>query len=130
VSKYLWRGADPRYRDDAGIPVLHLAAAADKPVVIRQIMKTGGEVNAVCDSGDTALHLAAMMGGVEVVQELLKARANPFALDINDMLPVEIAELNDNKAVHKMLRLAMDRIKNSGSRGGSSKPGKSDLMVA
>ena len=65
-------GNDPNTRDYTGRAPLHLAAANSTPEIVQTLIDHGARLVARLVDGKTALHLAAMRGGVEIVSALLR----------------------------------------------------------
>ncbi|KAI9774836.1 MAG: hypothetical protein M1840_000052 [Geoglossum simile] len=69
----LGAGADPQATDARDCTVLMWAAQFGGPGIVRMLLETNRvDVNAVAVDGDTALHCAAIMGHVEVLELLLE----------------------------------------------------------
>ncbi|KAM0287752.1 hypothetical protein ACHAQH_000283 [Verticillium albo-atrum] len=64
-------GADPNQRDYTGRSPLHLAVISSTPDVARALVDHGARLTARLADGNTALHLAAERGNVEMVRILM-----------------------------------------------------------
>ena len=96
-------------RNYKGATGLILAAVEGDPEMVRLFLDKGAKVQAKCNqylySGQTALHLAAGMGYLRVVQVLLEHDAEVNATDVNDETPLhEAAVQGRNEMVSLLLR--------------------------
>lgn len=92
---------------------LPLAAGAHEELVrsaemgrveqVRQLLKTGVDVNSRLNDGSTALHWAVLRDQQDAVAELLKAGAEPVALNRNGISPLFLAVQNGNEKIAAML---------------------------
>ncbi|RYP91396.1 hypothetical protein DL770_002441 [Monosporascus sp. CRB-9-2] len=70
-------GADPNKRDYTGRTPLHLAVISSTPEIVKCLVDHGARLTARLADGQTALHLAAARGNVQMVTILLeKSNAN------------------------------------------------------
>jgi ankyrin repeat protein len=89
VRDLLTAGADPEVRDHFGFTTLMRAAGRGQARVVRVLLEHGAEVNAKSDPGPdgapallrTPLMLAAMSGDLRTLFLLLRAGADPLAID-------------------------------------------------
>jgi len=72
-----------RYRDKNGLSLLHLAALANQPELIRFLVQEGLSVDVQDSRGNTPLHHAAYYGKLQAVQTLLALGADLNARNIH-----------------------------------------------
>lgn len=86
-------GADPKVRDDHGDTPLHKAADADRPRLVRELIRKGADVNSRDGSGCTPLHNACweFKGDPGVLEALLKAGADIHAKNSDGKEPLDCA---------------------------------------
>ena len=87
ASRYSWdsavftvlieAGADVGARNGHGQTPLHLAAEANKPVVVSQLVEAGADLDARDRNGNTPLHASARGGYPPVAHRLLELGADP-----------------------------------------------------
>lgn len=75
----------------AGWTPLHYAAAGNSLPVLQLLLLHGAQVDARAPNGRTALMLAALHAGDEVVDALLAAGADPQAKERNDLSAADLA---------------------------------------
>ena len=63
-----------------------------------------GDVNATSNKGTTPLKFSAEKGHLEIVQLLMKKKANLVALDIKGKTPLQVAEKNGEIDIIKLLK--------------------------
>jgi ankyrin repeat protein len=61
------------YRQFANWTALHWAASSGRSPCVRALIDSGATVNALSDNKQTALHVAALAGYVQVAEELVAA---------------------------------------------------------
>ncbi|NLF08448.1 MAG: hypothetical protein GX594_10785 [Pirellulaceae bacterium] len=88
VVSLLQQGASP----DAGMVS---AAQARNVILLRLLLDKGAKVNARSKSGSTALHTAALQGGIEVVRLLLEEGADPNVKNDQGQTPLHFAISGD-----------------------------------
>ncbi|KAG1057190.1 hypothetical protein G6F43_000969 [Rhizopus delemar] len=112
VQALLELGADPNEKDHAGWTPLHEAALRGRIEVIKILLKHGADINAKGGTdSDTPLHDATENNHCEVVELLLEHGANPFAINANDVEPLDIAIENDFVDIIMVLQAASPVIK-------------------
>ena len=76
---------------------------------IKQLLKSGTDVNARLNDGSTALHTAVLNDQSDVVAALLDAGADPVVLNRNGVSPLSLAVQNGNAdIVAKLLKAGAD----------------------
>jgi ankyrin repeat protein len=86
-------GADPKVRDDNGDTPLHNASEADRPRLVRELIRKGADVNSRDKSGNTPLHTACweFKGDPAVLEALLKAGADIHVKNGDGKEPLDYA---------------------------------------
>ena len=84
-------GADINSRTADNSTVLHEAAYAGQDHLIPRLVLHGAAVNALADEDITPLHDAVYHGALGGVVALLKAGANPLAVDQRGRRPIDLA---------------------------------------
>jgi ankyrin repeat protein len=86
-----WRSSDGRsalhYAAIAAVPSAHSAAATKVTAVAELLLGAGASINARDKKGYTVLHVAARANNVALVQMLVDAGADPFAVNLKGELP-------------------------------------------
>jgi len=91
TALYLIRmGADTRNGDQRYGNILHLAAFANLPEIVRVLLECHQDINAVDTNNQTALHIAAYRGYEQVVEILLDHDAKANLKDIWGDMPLDI----------------------------------------
>ena len=85
-------GADINSRTADSSTVLHEAAFAGQDHLIPRLVLHGAAVNALADEDITPLHDAVYHGALGGVVALLKAGANPLAVDLRGRRPIDLAD--------------------------------------
>src|SRR5262245_44138359 len=85
----------PSLSEVAAYRGLHAAAAQGDAAEVERLVSGGADVNAVDGHRRTPLHVAVHLRHREAAQALLKAGANPNALDAQAYDIVTIAAVND-----------------------------------
>ncbi len=96
-------------KDIEGYTALHLAVTEKRLEIVRELIKSGGNVNAE-EYGNKCipLHLACMVGEKEIVEELVKAGAEIEQADKFGMTAMDYAK--NSKEVAEVLKKETDRI--------------------
>ncbi|WP_353275978.1 ankyrin repeat domain-containing protein [Wolbachia endosymbiont (group A) of Pipizella viduata] len=109
VSLLVEKGANVNAADVEGYTALHLAITEKRLETVRELIKSGGNVNAEeYGSKCTPLHLACVVGKVEIVEELVKAGAEIEQADKFGMTAMDYAK--NSKEVTEVLKKETDRI--------------------
>jgi len=88
--------------DKNGRLPLHVAAMRGSKAIADELVRCKTNVNSVDKQGASALHIAAGLGIVPVVQTLLAAQADPF-VTTNSMTALDYASTGDLSVVAKMV---------------------------
>ncbi|WP_264337597.1 ankyrin repeat domain-containing protein [Wolbachia endosymbiont (group B) of Dolichovespula media] len=109
VKLLVEKGANVNVADAEGYTALHLAVTEKRLETVRELIKSGGNVNAE-EYGNkcTPLHLACMVGKVEIVEELVKAGAEIEQADKFGMTAMDYAK--NSKEITEILKKETDRI--------------------
>lgn len=103
------KGANVNAKDVEGYTALHLAVTEKRLEIVRELIKSGGNVNAE-EYGNkcTPLHLACMIGEKEIVKELVKAGGEIEQADKFGMTAMDYAK--NSKEITEILKKEIDRI--------------------
>ena len=116
VERYLCAGG-ATVTEDAGVPLLGLAAWHGREEIMRMLMAHGADVNAASPTGWTALMLAALGGHMESIDMLLEAGADVNARTAAGTTAISVALDRGHFDVAERLELARRRSRNpSGDR--------------
>jgi ankyrin repeat protein len=138
VDQLLAAGSDPKVRMGGGSTTLiQLATHMDDPDLARKFLAAGVDPNATTDNGSiyTALHEAATMGHLAVLNVLLAAGANPNAQTVleGDSPLIDAARSGHADCVIALLKAGADpsfrdhRDPRTGNPDKSGKPGRTAL---
>lgn len=110
------KGANVNAKDVEGYTALHLAVTEKRLEIVRELIKSGAEVNAE-EYGNKCipLHLACMVGEKEIVEELVKAGAEIEQADKFGMTGMDYAK--NSKEITEVLKKETDRIEKLFMRG-------------
>ncbi|WP_419214814.1 ankyrin repeat domain-containing protein [Wolbachia endosymbiont of Rhagoletis cingulata] len=116
VRLLIEKGVDVNAADVRGHTALHLAITEKRLETVRELIKSGGNVNAE-EYGNkcTLLHLACMVGEKEIVEELVKAGGEIEQADKFGMKAMDYVK--NSKEVTKVLKKETDRIEKLFIRG-------------
>ncbi|WP_353283569.1 ankyrin repeat domain-containing protein [Wolbachia endosymbiont (group A) of Pogonocherus hispidulus] len=109
VRLLIEKGVDVNAADVRGHTALHLAITEKRLETVRELIKSGGNVNAE-EYGNkcTPLHLACMVGEKEIVEELVKAGAEIEQADKFGITAMDYAK--NSKEITEILKKETDRI--------------------
>ncbi|WP_353274072.1 ankyrin repeat domain-containing protein [Wolbachia endosymbiont (group A) of Ennomos erosarius] len=109
VSLLVEKGVNVNVADVEGYTALHLAVTEKRLEIVRELIKSGGNVNAE-EYGNkcTPLHLACMVGEKEIVEELVKAGGEIEQADKFGMIAMDYAK--NSKKITEVLKKETDRI--------------------
>ncbi len=103
------KGVDVNAADVGGYTALHLAVTEKRLEIVRELIKSGADVNVEeYDSKCTPLHLACMVGEKEIVEELVKAGGEIEQADKFGMTAMDYAK--NSKEIAEVLKKETDRI--------------------
>ncbi|WP_143688957.1 ankyrin repeat domain-containing protein [Wolbachia endosymbiont of Laodelphax striatellus] len=110
------KGANVNAADVEGHTALHLAVTEKRLEIVRELIKSGAEVNAE-EYGNKCipLHLACMVGEKEIVEELVKAGGEIEQEDECGMTAIDYAK--NSKEITEILKKEIDRIEKLFMRG-------------
>uniref|UniRef100_A0A3B0IWF8 Uncharacterized protein n=1 Tax=Wolbachia endosymbiont of Aleurodicus dispersus TaxID=1288877 RepID=A0A3B0IWF8_9RICK len=109
VRLLIEKGVNVNAADVKGYTALHLAVTEKRLEIVRELIKSGANVNAEeYGSKCTPLHLACMMGKVEIVKELVEAGGEIEQADKFGMTAMDYAKTS--KEVTEILKKEIDRI--------------------
>ncbi|MFP3016242.1 MAG: ankyrin repeat domain-containing protein [Wolbachia sp.] len=109
VELLVEKGVNVNAADARGYTALHLAVTEKRLETVRELIKSGANVNAE-EYGNkcTPLHLACMVGKVEIVKELVEARAEIEQEDKFGMTAMDYAK--NSREITEVLKKETDRI--------------------
>uniref|UniRef100_A0A8W8JLN2 Uncharacterized protein n=1 Tax=Magallana gigas TaxID=29159 RepID=A0A8W8JLN2_MAGGI len=105
VQMLLGYGAQVEFKGGkAGETPLHIAARTrDGERCAEMLMKSGADVNAVRENGETAMHIAARNGQLKMLQALMEEGGDPTQQSKNGETPLHVAVRHCHLAVAKEL---------------------------
>lgn len=104
VAALVREGKDANARDEAGRPVLVLAAGAGRPDAVRALLRAGARPDDAGRDAWTALHQAADTGDAASVRALLDAGATPDVASRARGTALDVAEREGHADVAALLR--------------------------
>ncbi|XP_052192696.1 uncharacterized protein LOC127801521 isoform X2 [Diospyros lotus] len=102
VKVLLEHNADPNAETDDNITPLLSSVAAGSLACLELLIQAGANVN-ITAGGATPLHIAADHGSPELINSLLKAKADPNVTDEDGLKPVQVAAARGNRKAVEML---------------------------
>ena len=106
MRQLIRHGADVAARDDTHSTPLHLASSKRSAETVDILIRNGADVNAQNANRSTPLHLAASsrlaLEGT-IVRLLLRHGANAYAKDREGRTPLDVALLEGNSWIAKLL---------------------------
>ncbi|KAM7469129.1 hypothetical protein LguiA_007312 [Lonicera macranthoides] len=111
VKVLLENHADPNAETDDDITPLLSAVAAGSLTCLQLLIQAGANVN-VSAGGATPLHIAADQGDLEIINCLLKARADANATDEDGTKPIQVAAARGNREAVEILFPLTSQIQN------------------
>ncbi|MFJ5423703.1 ankyrin repeat domain-containing protein [Wolbachia endosymbiont of Drosophila barbarae] len=109
VRLLIEKGVDVNAADVKGHTALHLAITEKRLETVRELIKSGGNVNAE-EYGNkcTPLHLACMVGEKEIVEELVKAGAEIEQADKFGITAMDYAK--NSKEIAEVLKKETEKM--------------------
>ena len=107
VRSLLLEGADVNSKDHAGWRPIHEAMReGDNALnIIRLLVEHNANINALSDSGSTALHDAAAYMSEEIIEYLIKSGADPAIENLDGKTPLHIAKMPQYARTKPILQL-------------------------
>ena len=107
VRSLLLEGADVNSKDHAGWRPIHEAMReGDNALnIIRLLVEHNANINALSDSGSTALHDAAAYMSEEIIEYLINSGANPAIENLDGKTPLHIAKMPQYARTKQILQL-------------------------
>ena len=107
VKSLLLEGADVNSKDHAGWRPIHEAMReGDNALnIIRLLVEHNANINALSDSGSTALHDAAAYMSEEIIEYLIKSGADPAIENLDGKTPLHIAKMPQYARTKQILQL-------------------------
>lgn len=103
VALLLRRGAQVDVREGSNkYTPLHVATLNRHTSLISLLLKAGADINAQDENGNTALHLAAKFGEIEVFKHLFFLGANPDIANNNGDKPIDV-NYHDRDEIQQIL---------------------------
>ena len=90
---------DVNAADNNKLSLLHYAAGADQPDMVRALIKKGARINAKQKDGVTPLWHAVYLKNPEGVRALIEAGADKSITDNRGITPLQVAESTQNNAM-------------------------------
>lgn len=103
LKELLKEGADADMKDDEGRTALHFASGYGELDCMEVLLDAGASINACDDNKNTALHYSAGYGNKEATELLIKKGADTSLKNAEDKTAKEVAEMNDQEDVAKLL---------------------------
>ncbi|QDH18349.1 ankyrin repeat domain-containing protein [Wolbachia endosymbiont of Carposina sasakii] len=116
VELLVEKGANVNAKDIEGYTALHLAVTEKRLEIVRELIKSGADVNAEeYENKCTPLHLGCMVGEKEIVEELVEAGGEIEQEDECGMTAIDYAK--NSKEVTEVLKKETDKIEKLFMRG-------------
>lgn len=103
LKELLKEGADADMKDEEGRTALHFASGYGELECMEALLDAGASINACDDDKNTALHYSAGYGNKEATELLIKKGADTSLKNAEDKTAKEVAEMNDQDEVAKIL---------------------------
>jgi ankyrin repeat protein len=92
-----------RLQEQIGWTAMHAAAEMGLEDKVKELIRSGADINARAGNGQTPLHIAASGGKFGIVRLLMKRKANPNIKDRHGLTPVQYAARNHFEAAVETL---------------------------
>jgi len=104
VSLFLTAGFSVNSRNNAGVPLLNIAARNRKLDIVRYLITNGADVNMLAeDRGTTALMDSVIAGHLDIADDLIKAGSELNIKDNNGQTALAVAAGNGNAKMVELL---------------------------
>jgi len=104
IRYLLFQGADINCINKYGNTPLHVAIKHNQKNIVKLLLQQGADVNLGSNKGHTALHLAVFHNREDIIKLLLDAKGiNPKLINNNDSTAIDLAELEGNKELLKLI---------------------------
>lgn len=80
------------YNSEIGLTVLHQAVLNNSLELVKLLLESKADINAVDEENWTPLHAAAFMNYYDISEHLLRKGANPLAFTIENERPIDLIE--------------------------------------
>lgn len=108
VQLLLSSGASPNVADDVGLSALHVSAKKGRWRLVCLLLSSDADANVTSKcSGETPLHYACKYGHQDIVQKLLRSRADPMAMSSKGVTPLEYARDKKHGAIVRILETGL-----------------------
>ena len=97
-------GADLDLLTHKGNTLLNIAVLSDHRDITKLLLEKRAAATTEDDCGYTALHNAVQRGNVDIMNDLLTARANPYATSVTGCTPSTLARVFTAPALHGIIR--------------------------
>ncbi len=119
------RGASIEAMQDTGHTPLHLAVKNNNPEAVDYLLMYHANIEAKDINGFTPLHWAAYMGHEICVAKLLANNADPYAVNNNNVNPMQISLLNNQLKITRFFYYYIQKENNNSMKKSTHKTGQS-----
>lgn len=104
LNSLIDKGADLNVKNTLELSPVHLAAISGNTPLVQNLVSKGADINIRGNSGYTPLHIAAEINDVRMTGYLLSAGANKSIRTDQKLTSTEIARIQGNDEILKLLR--------------------------